>query len=273
MVQISLDSISTLGMPPYGHVELAERLGCSHLCLSVAPIVHLPELYPQWSLRDDPSAVREVKAALALSGLRVLAGEGFFIAPCHDVEGLGQDFDIMAELQAARLTVYSLEPDRSRALDQLAIMAEMAAARGMGVNLEFVPTLAIADLRSALSAASYIGRDDFGLVLDAMHIFRSGATEIDVAAIDPGLIGHVQLCDVSLTHDPAHYGFEASFERLQPGEGELPLTAFLRALPDDRPIGLEIPMRSRALSGEDAYDRLRPCVEAAIALAAAARNA
>ena len=51
------------------------------------------------------------------------------------------------------------------------------------------------------------------------------------------------------------------FERLPPGEGELPLAAMLAALPDDRVVGLEIPMRSHAEAGISALDRLLPCVQ------------
>jgi hypothetical protein len=46
----------------------------------------------------------------------------------------------------------------------------------------------------------------------------------------------------------------------------------LAALPDDRVVGLEIPMRSRAEAGVSAYDRLLPCVNSARALLAGARE-
>jgi hypothetical protein len=60
------------------------------------------------------------------------------------------------------------------------------------------------------------------------------------------------------------------FERMVPGEGELPLVDMLAALPDDRVVGLEIPMRSRAEAGVSAYDRLLPAVQSARALLARA---
>jgi sugar phosphate isomerase/epimerase len=53
------------------------------------------------------------------------------------------------------------------------------------------------------------------------------------------------------------------YERMVPGEGELPLGAILQALPPDIVIELEIPRRSLALAGVSPIDRLRPCVEAA----------
>jgi sugar phosphate isomerase/epimerase len=68
------------------------------------------------------------------------------------------------------------------------------------------------------------------------------------------------------------YAEEAMYERMAPGEGELPLADMLAALPDDRVVGLEIPMRSRAEAGVSAYDRLLPCVNTARALLAGARE-
>jgi hypothetical protein len=56
---------------------------------------------------------------------------------------------------------------------------------------------------------------------------------------------------------------EAMFERMVPGEGELPLHNILSALPPGIVIELEVPRRSLALAGVSPIDRLRPCVDAA----------
>jgi hypothetical protein len=53
------------------------------------------------------------------------------------------------------------------------------------------------------------------------------------------------------------------YERMAPGDGELPLAELLGAVPPDVVIGLEIPMRSVAESGVGPAARLRPCVAAA----------
>jgi hypothetical protein len=53
------------------------------------------------------------------------------------------------------------------------------------------------------------------------------------------------------------------YERLAPGDGELPLAEILAAVPTDVVVGLEIPMRRLAECGVGPIDRLRPCVAAA----------
>jgi sugar phosphate isomerase/epimerase len=103
-------------------------------------------------------------------------------------------------------------------------------------------------------------------MIDAMHLYRSGGTAADVAALDPGLIGYAQLCDVPLVALHDDYGAEARFDRRVAGDGELPLQEFVDALPADCVIGLEVPMRDKALAGLGPVERLRPAVAAARAL-------
>lgn len=270
--RIGLDCISVFGMSPVDYAGVAARLGCTDIGLSTKPIIGLPELFPQWSLHDDPALVRDVKAAVADHGLGVAVAEGFFILPQSDVSAFAADLDLLADIGARRATICSFERDHQRAFDQLGAFAEMAAARGMGSQVEFVPGLGIGDFATALAAIAHVGREDFGMAIDAMHLFRSGATVQDVAALPPQAIGHIQLCDAPWEVAPEGHGVEAGSERLCPGEGELPLADLVAVLPADRLIGLEIPMRKRTLAGESAEDRLRPCVEATRALLARARR-
>ncbi len=99
-----------------------------------------------------------------------------------------------------------------------------------------------------------------------MHFFRFGGQVADLAKVPAEAIGHVQLCDVPMPAQIESYMQEALFERRCPGDGDLPLGAFLQALSPAVPVGLEIPVRSEAEQGVDAETRMRRCVEAARAL-------
>lgn len=81
-----------------------------------------------------------------------------------------------------------------------------------------------------------------------MHVYRSGATSAELAALDPAIIGNIQLRDVP-KNAGLDYGEEAIPHRLPPGEGVLPLADFIAALPTEQPIGLEIPMPGKAEAG------------------------
>jgi sugar phosphate isomerase/epimerase len=121
----------------------------------------------------------------------------------------------------------------------------------------------VGDLPTALAAREHVGRPDFRVLIDTMHLVRSGATPAELAAVDPEHIGYAQLNDTTLRRRLDNYMEEAMFERMVPGEGELPLPELLSALPADLVIEVEVPRRSLALAGVSPIDRLRPCVEAA----------
>jgi sugar phosphate isomerase/epimerase len=82
------------------------------------------------------------------------------------------------------------------------------------------------------------------------------------------MIGYAQLCDCPRTRTDMSYADEAKYERMVPGEGELPLADYLRALPPGVVIGLEVPQRSLAEAGVGPHERLGRCVAAARALLA-----
>jgi sugar phosphate isomerase/epimerase len=267
MNTIGLDFLSGLGMPPVQFVELAATIGCPSITLGVRPLGSI-ERYPTWSFRETPALVAETRKALAENGIELVAGEGWFVMPRLDMRDTAGDLDIMAELGATSISLCGLDRDLSRNFDQFAVLTEMAVARGMGTNIEFVASQPVGSLQIALQAVAYIGRPEVGLVIDPLHLFRSGGNAAEVAATAPQLIRHVQISDAPLKGTIADFGYEAGFERLPPGEGELPLKELLASVPQFATIGLEIPMRARAEAGEDPVGPLRACVEAARALMA-----
>jgi sugar phosphate isomerase/epimerase len=260
---LSIDFISVFGLPPVEFIALADQLGCRHISIALTPMPANPHRYPAWSLRDDARLRRDTVSALRDRGVTITLGEGFLVRPNTEARDAAADLDHMRELGASTVNILTLEPDRGRGMDQLAAFADMAAARDMQATLEFLPGLPVGDLSSAEAVVKGLGKPNFRLLLDAMHVFRSGAEVSDIAALDPAMIGYAQLCDVPRVSKAASYADEARHERLPPGEGELPLREFARALPRDLIVGLEIPMLGRAEQGIGPYERLADCVRRA----------
>ena len=73
-----------------------------------------------------------------------------------------------------------------------------------------------------MSVVRQIGRPNTSILVDAMHLFRSGGTVAELADVDPDLLGYIQLCDAPRIGTGEEYYKEASFERQPPGQGELP---------------------------------------------------
>lgn len=266
--RIGIEFISVFGLPPVAYVELTASLGCQHLGIALSPMPANPHGYEAWSLRDDADLRRDLRSALRDSGVSLSIGEGFLAWPDRPITETAGDLDLMAELGVPIANIASIDPDLSRASDELATFAEMAAARGMGATVEFLPALPIADLPCALDVLRRAGHPNLRLLIDVMHVFRSGGGVADLAALDPSVIGYLQICDVPLAQGEISYADEARFERRMPGAGELPLLETLKVLPRDLVVGLEAPMLSLAQAGVGPRERLSPGVEATRALLA-----
>lgn len=266
MATIGIENISVFGLPPVAFVNLAADLGCQHISTGLTSYGYNPHNYAPYSLRDDAALRREMIAAMRDRGISISLGEGLTVREGADVRNFAGDLDLMCELGIERINTVSMDPDLIRSFDQFGVLAEMAAARGLHSTTELAPSLTVCDLPTALAAVRHVGRPDFRLLIDTMHVVRSGSTAADIAALDPELIGYVQLCDAPLEPRFESYFEESMFERMVPGTGGLGLKEIVAALPHDRVFGLEIPLRSEAEAGIGPHERLGKCVAAARAL-------
>lgn len=248
MSRLGIELQTVFGMSPVDQVRLASALGCGHISTGLRPVPWQMEYFQPWSLREDADLRTELRRALQDGGVSISLGEGFPVKPGQEVAGYAAELDIFAELGTVAIGSICLEPDLNRALDQFDQLATLAAEREMAFNLEFAPPHPVNSLEKATALIKELGQDRAKLLLDIMHVFRSGATLDDIAALEPGCIGYVQLCDVPVVGTDENYYQEACFERCLPGEGELPLTGFLALIPSHIPVGIEVPTRRRANS-------------------------
>ncbi|ORW43768.1 sugar phosphate isomerase/epimerase family protein [Mycobacterium paraense] len=262
MDRLGVGFLCGFGLPPVEFVELTADLGCRYMSAVVRGLPLIPLGFPTFSLKD-PSLRREVLAAMDHRGVAISLGDGFLVMPDAEMGSFAGDLDALAELGVPRINVVSLDPDLGRSFDQFAILTELAAQRGIQTVVEPVPGLTVGDLPTALAARRHVGRPEFRLLIDTMHLVRSGGGAAEVAALDPGIIGYAQINDTTLQPRADNYMEEAMFERMVPGEGELPLRDILSALPAETVIEIEVPRRALALEGVSPIERIRPCVEAA----------
>lgn len=261
--RVAIEFISVLSLPPVEMVALAAELGCRYIGLGLEPMVGNPHGYAPWSLRQDRQLRRDTRQALADHGVEISLGEGFLVRPGADIRAsAGPDLEAMRELEVRRINVVSIEPDFGRNVEQFGALLELARPLGMEATLEFGPLFGIRNLASALEALQAVGSADFRLLVDVLHLVRSGAGAADLAALEPGRVGYVQICDVPLVSSFERYMEEARNERLAPGQGELPLLELLQALPREVVVGLEIPMLAQAQAGVGPRERLQGAVTA-----------
>lgn len=262
MAELGIEMLSVFGLPPVEFIALSAELGCRHISTGLSSFGPSPHGYAPFSIRDDAQLRRDMIAAMRDTGVSISLAEGLTVQAGASVTRFAGDLDIFRELGAARINTVSMDPEAGRTFDEFAILAEMAADRGMVTTTEFAPGLTVPDLPTALAAVAHVGRDDFRLLIDTMHLVRSGSGPSDVAALDPAVIDYVQVSDATLAPRFDSYFEEAMFERMVPGEGELGLASVLAVLPPDRVYALEVPMRSKALAGILPREAMAQCVAA-----------
>jgi sugar phosphate isomerase/epimerase len=200
---------------------------------------------PLWT----PQLMREARAALAATELELLDVEVVWFKPgAPDPDHL-RCIDIGAELGAKHVLVVSSDPDMGANAAKLAALCAHAEPSGMRVSLEFGLFTEVKTIGQALAVINAAAHPLAALLVDPLHLARSGGTPADVAAVPPHLLPYAQFCDAvavgPAADDPEGIIREAIDERLQTGEGALPLPALLAALP--RNISLSIELRSKAL--------------------------
>ena len=194
-----------------------------------------------WSDADT----RAVRALMRSHGLECLDAEVIWLGAGAEVTEQHQRIvAVAAELGAANVLVVSDEADTGRTAQALHRLCEVAAPAGLRVCLEFLRITAISRPSQALAAVRQAGHPAVGLLVDSLHLARSG----EPAAVLEGhadLLPYLQLCDAprDFRDDAAGLLEDALVRRSAPGEGELPLLDTLRLSPGV-PLSLEV--RSRA---------------------------
>ncbi|MEZ2410247.1 sugar phosphate isomerase/epimerase [Bosea sp. OAE752] len=260
---LSLAHLTFMQAGPLELISLAKQGGFDAVGLRLIDPAPEAAFFP---VVTDAGLRRRTKAALEATGLTLLDIEAVWLWPQTQVPKLRPALEAGAELGARNLLVAGNDTDRNRMTDRLAELCGMAREYGMGVGFEFIPYTALDSLAFAQEILKAADQPHAGLLIDALHLARSGGSPADIAAIDPALIAYGHLCDAPES-SPGLEGLraEARGARLYPGDGGLPLADFLKALPADKPIALEAPS---VAYGHDDGERARRAGAACRALLA-----
>ena len=190
----------------------------------------------------DKVAIAEILRRADDAGLRISNISSYHLYPDIDLDTLKPVLETSAALGASSLVAARYDSDAARFHDFLAAFAELAGTYGIRLAYEFVPFSKAPALADAREALRLVSATNFGLMLDPLHLARSGGDPADLADLDPGRIFIVQICDASAQKRPdLELPEEARTARVFPGEGGLPLGRFLDAMPDTAEIELEMP--------------------------------
>ena len=192
---------------------------------------------------------RDCRAALADTGLELLDVEVIWLKPDSVMDDHKRSIDIGAELGAKNVLCVSSDPDSGVTAARLAELCSHAEGAAMRVALEFGIFTEVKNLRAAMSVLDAVAHPLRALLIDPIHVDRSGSSIIEIAAVPPELLPYAQFCDAPAKRPNPDIFEEVITDaidlREQCGEGGLDLVSIYNALPEDIPLSIEL--RSKAL--------------------------
>lgn len=266
MRELSLAALSLLHVPPVDAVRAAEAAGFTSMGLRLASI---PGSGVDNDLLGNSAKRAELRKALADAGIGVLDAEVFRLSPA---DGFDTPREAMLEaahdLGARHVGVVSYEPSLSRNADMLGELATAAKEYSLSCQLEFMGFSAVKTLRDACTIIDHSGAENAYVLVDILHLVRTGTALDYLAQVPPRYLAMAQLCDAGhgdTEPDPVKARAEAVSTRLTPGSGALPIAEFIEALPPGRPLSVEVPCPPGADPSQHA-ERLHRGAAAALGL-------
>ncbi|MET0965221.1 MAG: TIM barrel protein, partial [Nakamurella sp.] len=257
---LSLSPLTILDAAPPDQVTAAASAGFDALGIRVAPAAD----ERVWPMLGNTNVARETLARLADTGIGVLDVELVMLRPTLDQSQALAVLDAGQSLGARFVLTLGYDTDESRLTDHFAWLCSAAAERGLRPGLEFMKYSAVQTLSAAVRIVRAAGQPAGCVLVDALHLQRSGGNVADLAEVEPELLPYGQLCDGPLNpvwppDDQAR--IESRSGRLLPGDGEFALAELIAALPADRALSVEAPVAAMAgLSPVERAHRARAAV-------------
>ena len=204
MPLLSLAHFTVVEADPITLIEAAQAGGYDAIGLRIVPPFPTDRVFP---VIGDPNLVRSIKRRLMETGIRVLDVEAIWLTAQSDVATLEPALDIAVELGAGYVIVSGNDPDHGRLAENFSRLCATANLREVRVMLEFNPYSRIRSLAQAVALLADIEPANAGVLVDALHLSRSGGSPADLAQYDPALFSYMHLCDApAIPPDPMGCG-------------------------------------------------------------------
>jgi len=254
---LSLAAGTVLAVAPADAVDVAAAAGWPAVGIWFDPAT--------WT----PATTRAVRERLDATGLVALDVEPVMLAPDSPVpsDDARRLVDAAMALGARHVLVASRDPDAGRVGAALAALCEQVAGTPVRLCLEFLPILAVRTLAEAAAIVGAVDHPAAGILVDELHLARSGAVPGDLVGLPPAWFPYAQVCGISATVPDGVAGLleEALHGRLLPGEGVAPTADLLAVLPAGVPVSAEIRSRPVRERWPDPVERARAVLAATAA--------
>jgi sugar phosphate isomerase/epimerase len=234
LISIAAGVSPELADDPCTFVELAAKAGWRGTGIWYAP--------SSWT----ESTTREISKRVRDTGLTVVDMEVVRMGPEGDCgEGL---IEAAAAIGAKNILTVSQFDEIEATAERLNELCTFARAVDIRICLEFMRFTTVQTLADALQVVQIVDQDNVGILVDLIHVFRSGTTYEDIRAADSSFFPYAQWCDAPT--EPCGWSTkelirDALDDRSIPGEGDMPVNEFESLFDLTVPFSIEV--RSKSL--------------------------
>jgi sugar phosphate isomerase/epimerase len=257
---LALSHGSLINVPPPQFVRAAADAGFRQVSLRVAAgLEALGKGDPSGShkLLDDRVLQRETRQALDATGTSVVEAEYVFLTPELEVGDYRRLIEVGAELGARQVVaVFFGYDDEAEIVADFARLCDLASEHALVAIIEFVAPTSVNSIEKCARIVTASGKANAGILVDALHLFRTGGSVPRLAAIKPELIANCQISD-GLMSLGATWQPDMPKNRMHLGDGDFPLRQLIAALPPGVPVAIETPSESFLNSPLSAGDKAR----------------
>ena len=236
--RLSLAYLTVNGAHPVEHIEAAAAAGFDAAGLRILAPSHVPMAH---AVIGNKPMIPTSGALASGPASRILDIEVFTLGANPDGGVFLPALETAAQIGARYVQAVVEDPDPQRAVDTFAALCDAAAKFDLRVALEFMRFRQLQTIEAASALVSMAGRENGAVLVDALHLSRSGGSPADVAAVRGAHCLHATLRCPGEAPPFDELVHEARNERLHAGEGALWLDELLDALPDNVPISVEVP--------------------------------
>ena len=271
---LSTAHLTAIELSPPELVHAGAHYGLNSVGVRVHPATSTESSYPMTPGSDMVLATQQ---ACDESGVKILDIEVFGLAPHINREAWLPVLEVGQQLGASILNVVGTDSNLDRFRDNLGVLVQDAQNFGIRPSMEPISYQALSSFETARKIAAETGA---GIMVDTLHVFRSGTQLSVLAELPPNVVTVIQLCD-GLWAEPTELDesvamplgqsvggapreFEARAYRRIPGAGEFPLNKVLELFPE-APVSIEVPdVRAVRAAGLEAH--LTNCIASTRAL-------
>ena len=179
--------------------------------------------------RIDDTGIEAVDMEVIRLGRSIDTGKALIEAAC--------------EVGAKNILVVSSLHSSKETAEQLSHLCSLAKAGDITICLEFMKFTSVKSLSDALDVVKLVDAPNVGILLDLLHVVRSGTTFKEIKACDPNLFPYVQWCDG--TAQPVGWSdseliTDALDDRLIPAQGKLDALKFESLFDTGIPFSIEV---------------------------------